>query len=180
MSLTEGLAGRRTPTKEEKAAAPHTRVRSGGKVSRRLEILAEIYLKTRPEKAVAWVYSPLHKPELSNVISRQIDGYVMTYVHELGEDTVALLPGMDSDEPIRVGDVIMMAIAAVTMKEIREDLDQAAIGERDRIEEEYYHATDEVTIGKGMRDAYKVRPMGDAVTEEVEVEVEGPESHKET
>lgn len=171
---------RRTPEKEKKEAAPLTRVKSGGKVSQRLRILADLYLKNHSGQSVRWVYSPLHKPELSNVVSRQIDGFELVYVRDLGEDTVALLPGMKSEEPVRVGDTIMMAIA----EDIRQGLqglnDQAAADEADRVEEEFYGAIEDVKLEKGMKPEYQPRPLGSSVTELMEREVEGPESHKET
>lgn len=170
---------RKTPSKEEKQTAPHTRVRSGGKVNRRLRTIADLYLASHPEMAVRWVYSPLHKPELSNVIDRQIDGYVMVYVRDLGEGTVALMPGVEADEPARVGDTILMAIAAAEQREIQADLDQAALDEYGRVEEEFQGAVEDISLGKGMKEEYRVRPMGRSVTELVERDVEGPETHRE-
>ena len=170
---------RKTPSKEEKKAAPHTRVRSGGKVNRRLRTIADMYLANHPEMAVRWVYSPLHKPELSNVIDRQIDGYVMIYVKDLGTDTVEFMPGVKADEPARVGDTILMAIAAAEQREIQAGLDAAAADEYGRVEEEFQGAVEDIALAKGMKEEYRVRPMGRSVTELVERDVEGPESHKE-
>ncbi len=170
---------RTTPSKEKKEAAPHTRVKSAGKVNRRLEILAEMYIKTHEGKDVRWVYSPIHKPELSNVVYRQADKYELVFVRDLGKDVAVYLPGMENDDLIRVGDVVMMSIDAEIRRGYQEDLDKAAEGEYARVEEEFYGTVDEIQLAKGMRQEYKVRPMGRSVTEAVEQEVDGPESHRE-
>ncbi len=171
---------RRTPEKAAKRSAPVTRVKSGGRVSRRLEVIAEIYLRTRPNKAVRFVYSPEHKPELSNVTSRHIDGYRTVYVKDLGDDVGEMMPGIKSEDPVRVGDVIMMSIDAEIRQEIQDDLDQAATGELSRVEEEFHHAVEDMTLKTGMRDEYKSRPRGRSLTEVVEREVDVPEAHKES
>lgn len=182
MADEEKASRRRTPEKEEKEAAPHTRVRSGGKVSQRLRILADLYLATSGNagKSVRWVYSPLHKPELSNVINRQIDGFALIYVKELGEDTVALLPGTDAEEPVRVGDVIMMAIDEAVRQGLQDDNAKSAEEERTRVEEEFYASVDEIQLASGMRKEYRARPRGTSITEIVERDVDVPEAHKES
>ncbi len=171
---------RRTPGKEEKRTAPVTRVRSGGRVSRRLEVIAEMYLKTRPDMAVRFVYSPEHKPELSNVTSRHIDGYRTVYVKDLGDDVGEMMPGIKPEDPVRVGDVIMMSIAADVRQEIQDDLDRASADEMSRVEEEFHHAVEDMKLESGMREEYKSRPRGRSLTEVVEREVDVPEAHKES
>lgn len=179
MPITPDDEERKTPSKDKKKKAPHTRVRSGGKVGRRLKMLADMYIKGHPDKDVRFVYSPEHKPELSNVTSRHIDGYRMCYVKDLGDDVAEMLPGMKPEDPVRVGDVVMMGIAATIRREIQEELDQAAADEMGRVQEEFYEAIDEVALKSGMRDEYKARPRGTTKTEHVEREVDVPESHKE-
>jgi hypothetical protein len=169
-----------TPEREVKNAAPVTRVKSAGRVSRRLEVLAKMYLRTRPDKAVRFVYSPEHKPELSNVTSRHIDGYRMVYVKDLGDDVGEMLPGMKPKDPVRVGDVVMMSIDADVRQELLAELDQAAAGELDRVEEEFHGAVKDMELEVGMRDEYKARPRGRSLTEIVEREVDVPEAHKES
>ena len=178
--IPDAVQQRKTPSKEEKAKAPHTRVRSGGKVGRRLKTLADMYIAKHPDQDVRFVYSPEHKPELSNVTSRHIDGYRMCYVKDLGDDVAEMLPGMKADDPVRVGDVVMMAIAASIRQDIQAGLDDPAAEEMDRVQEEFYSAVEEIELKKGMRSEYRARPRGVSITEHVEREVEGPESHKET
>jgi hypothetical protein len=167
------------PSKERKAKAPTTRVRSGGKVGRRLKLLADLYIEGHPGQGVRFVYSPEHKPELSNVTSRHIDGYRLCYVKDLGGDAAEMLPGMKPEDIVRVGDVVMMAIAEDIRDEMREDLDRATAEEMGRVQEEFYDAVDEIKLRSGMRDEYKARPRGSSVTEAVEREVDVPDSHKE-
>ena len=179
MPIIPDAVKRVTPSKEDKAKAPHTRVRSGGKVGRRLRTLADMYIALHQDQDVRFVYSPENKPELSNVTSRHIDGYRMCYVKDLG-DVAEMLPGMKPDDPVRVGDVVMMGIAATVRQEIQADLDHSAAEEMERVQEEFYNAVEEMELKKGMRPEYRARPRGVSVTEHVEREVEGPESHKET
>ncbi len=170
---------RATPPKEEKARAPHTRVKSGGRVQKRLRLLADMYIALNPEKGVRFVFHPENKPDLSNVTSRHIDGYRLVYVKDLGTNLAEILPGMKPEDPVRVGDTVMMSIAKKIQQEMAEELDYAAAEERDRVQEEFYHSIEEVTLDKGMKASYKPRPMGESVTEFIESEVEGPESHRE-
>jgi hypothetical protein len=170
---------RATPSKEEKARAPHTRVKSGGRVQKRLRLLADMYIALNPQQGVRFVFHPENKPDLSNVTSRHIDGYRLVYVKDLGADLAEILPGMKPEDPVRVGDTVMMGIARDLQEEMRDDLDAAAVEERNRVQEEFYHSIDEVALDKGMKDKYRARPMGESVTELVEQEVEGPETHRE-
>ena len=85
MPIIPDAVKRVTPSKEDKAKAPHTRVRSGGKVGRRLRTLADMYIALHQDQDVRFVYFPENKPELSNVTSRHIDGYRMCYVKDLGD-----------------------------------------------------------------------------------------------
>ncbi len=170
---------RKTPSKEEKAGAPHIRVRSGGKVGRRLKLLAEMYIERHPNEGVRFVYSPEHKPELSNVTSRHIDGYRLCYVKDLGDDVGEMLPGMKPEDIIRVGDVVMMAVAEAIRDEMRKDLDQATEDEMGRVQEEFYDAVEDMKLKDGMRSQYQPRPRGVSITEAVEREVNVPDSHKE-
>ena len=171
---------RKTPSKEEKAKAPHIRVRSGGKVGRRLKLLADMYIESHPEQGVRFVYSPEHKPELSNVTSRHIDGYRLCYVRDLGDAVGEMLPGMKGDDIVRVGDVVMMAVDEAVRQEMREELDTATADEMGRVQEEFYEAVDEMELKTGMRDEYRARPRGVSITEAVEREVNVPEVHKES
>lgn len=176
-TMRRGPAAPEKVSEARKAAAPVTRVKSAGRINRRLEQLADLYTALNPGRAVRWVYDPQHKPDMSNLLSRQIDGYEIILVKDLGESIA--LPGMKPDEPARVGDTVMMSIAEDVVKSMRADLDQAASDEMTRVETEFHDAIDEVTHVKGGKE-YRTRPMGRSIIEEVERDVEGPESHKES
>lgn len=180
MAAPEMRRGPQAPEKvsaERKATAPVTRVKSAGRINKRLEQLADLYTAKHPGRIVRWVYDPQHKPDMSNVLSRQIDGYEVILVKDLG-DAVAL-PGMKPDEPARVGDTIMMSIAEDVVKGMRADLDKAASDEMTRVEQEFHTSIEEVSHVKGGKE-YHTRPMGRSLIEEVERDVEGPDSHKES
>lgn len=123
------------------------------------------------------VYDPKHKPDLSNVLSRQVDGYSLVLVKELGEEHA--LPGLGPDEPVRIGDTVMMSIAEDDRAIIQEQLERSAEDEYTRVEQEFQHSVEEITHKKGGK-TYSPRPMGRSVTEGVEAEVEGPETHSES
>lgn len=167
---------RRVP-KEKKERAPVSRVKSAGRINKRLQQLAELYKRNNPDDEVRMVYDPQHKPDLSNVLGRQVDGYRVVKVKELGEENA--LPGLSPDEPVRVGDTVMMAIAADEKAERQDQLDRYAKEEYTRVEEEFQHSVEEIVHQKGGK-TYSPRPLGRSVTEEVEREVEGPETHSES
>lgn len=169
----------RRVSKEKKEAAPVTRVKSSGRINRRLEALQELFERSNPGRSVRWVYDPTHKPDLSNVLNRTIDGFEMVYVKDLGEGAVQSLPGLKKEEPVRVGDTVMMSIAEAERKEMRADLDRAAADEMTRVDQEFQHSIEEITATKGGK-TYSPRPLGTSVTEEMERVVEGPESHSDT
>lgn len=137
--------------------------------------LADLYLENSEGKDVRWVYSPQHKPDLSNVLSRQADGYRLVKVEDLGEDLEHIVPGLEPDEPVRVGDVVLMSIAADVRQGIFAELQARAVAERDRVEENFYAAIEEIEASK---DEYQPRARGRSVIEEVEREVEVDESLK--
>ncbi len=167
---------RRVP-KEKKAEAPVTRVKSGGRLNKRLKSLADMFIRTHPNTVVRWVYDPQHKPDLSCVLSRTVDGYRPVFVKDLGDDIAVLLPGMKPDEPARIGDTVMMYIPEETHAVMRADQDQITADELTRVEQEFHESIAEISAEKGGRE-HHARPLGVSVTEEVEREVDGPDSHK--
>lgn len=179
MPTTPDTKERKTPSKSKKKDAPHTRVKSGGRVSRRLKLLADLYIKGHPGQDVRFVYSPENKPDLSNVTSRHIDGYRLVHVKDLGDDIAEMLPGLKPNDPVRVGDVVMMSIASEIRQGIQAELDQAALDEHARVEEEFHDAVEQMELDKGMREEYKARPRGRSITELVERDVPVPDAHKE-
>jgi hypothetical protein len=138
-----------------------------GRMNRRMKQLSDLYIGQNPGKATRWVYSPAHKPDLSNVLSRQADGYQVVYNKDLGSDFAASLPGLKPEEPVRIGDVVLMSIAAEVQKAFQAELDQLAKGEMQRVEQEFHHSIEDIG-GPGLNDRYRARPRGRSVIEEVE------------
>lgn len=157
---------------------PHTKVKSAGKVSRRLETLAAKYKQNNPGRDCRWVFNPTHKPELSNVLDRTIDGYQQVKVSELGEDIAALLPGLKSEDLVQVGDLALMSIDADVRAGFQRDLAKAAREELSRVNEEFYHTVEE-EMAKGVAPEHRARPRGRSVIEEVEREIDVDSSLKE-
>lgn len=167
---------RRGPTKERREDAPSARVRGQGKVNRKLKTLADAFLKNHEGMDVRFVYHPQHKPDLSNVISRQADGYRLVKMEELGEDIVAVLPGVTGEDLVRVGDVVMMAIDADVRAAIQADNDRRAADELSRVEQEFHHNISEIPVAQ---QEHQMRPRGRSLIEEVEREVDVDPKHKE-
>lgn len=159
---------RRGPTKEQKDTAPPVSVKSKeGRMNRRLKQLSDLYIERNPGMATRWVYSPEHKPDLSNVLNRQADGYKLVFNKDLGNEFAASIPGLKAEEPVRIGDVVLMTIAAEAQKAFQKDLDERAVADRDRVQQEFYGKIEDMEV-KGMRDEYRARPRGRSVIEEVE------------
>lgn len=156
-----------------KANAPAVTVKSQeGRMNRRLKMLSDMYLKNHPGKSTRWVYSPEHKPDLSNVVSRQADGYALVYNKDLGKEFLDSLPGLKPEDAVRIGDVVLMSIAAEAQKAFQRELDERAKGELERVEKEFHQNISDMEVPGGkMREEYRARPRGRSVIEEVEREV---------
>lgn len=156
-----------------KDAAPTVAVKGQeGRMNRRLKMISDLYLKNHPGKATRWVYAPEHKPELSNVLSRQADGYALVFNKDLGKDFIESLPGLKPDDPARIGDVVLMSIAAEAQKAFQKELNDRAKGELERVEQEYHQNISDMEVPGGkMREEYRARPRGRSVIEEVEREI---------
>ena len=109
---------------------PEVRSTVPGKVNRTLEGLGERYKTLFPDRDCRWVYSPQHRPELSNVIARKAEGYRKVKTEEIDMD----LEDLESGDNVRVGDVILMSIP----REEREGL----IAERQEIADEQTRSTE--------------------------------------
>lgn len=158
-----------TSTGKKRKRPPRVEVRNRGKVSATLEGIAEEFQKDNPELKCRWVYSPEHKPDLSNVIGRKAQGYRVVVGKDSSMATEML--GLEPDEKVRVGDVILMAIPLDEYREIEADLRARAEAEKDRVSHEYYEATERIATA-GMRPEHKPRPRGRAVIEERDFEFE--------
>lgn len=147
--------------------APRVNVRRRGKISITLEMLASEFEEKNPGLKTRWVYSPEHKPELANVISRKAQGYrtVVGSDHPEAQD----LLNLDDDQPVRNGDLILMAIPKEEHRMLEAELREIAEAEKDRINHEFYENVEAITT-KDMRPEHKPRPRGRAVIEERDFE----------
>lgn len=156
-----------TSTGKKRKDPPRIMTRSRGRITETLEGLAEQYEEANPGMKCRWVYSPEHKPELSNVISRKAQGY-KTVTGELHPNASEML-GLEDSEPVRVGDLILMAVPKEIYEQIRRELEERAQSEAERVNEEFYDEVEKISTA-GMRSEHKPRPRGRAVIEEREFE----------
>jgi hypothetical protein len=156
-------------------APPAVKVKSRGKVNRRLELLAHKFRAGHPKERARFVYHPSHKPDLSNVLDRQIDGYRLVRVKELGDDIEESLPGLKPDDLVKVGDVVMMAIDEDTYAANQAEHADRAKEELSRVDQRYYESIEEIEA----KDEHKPRPRGSSYIEFVDKEVDVPDVHKE-
>lgn len=113
--------------------APVARVRNRGQVSSTLERYAEMYRERYPERDVRYVYDPKHKPELSGVLGREADGYeIVTYAEVGVEDETK------EDQPVRVGDLVLMSIPKETKDALRRERESYAKEQRESVQRSYY------------------------------------------
>lgn len=136
---------------------PRASVRGKGRIGRMLDGLAKTYEENNQGRKMRWVYSPLHKPELSNVIGKRADGFVEVTVDDLGES----VPGLKGEEVLRVGDVIGMSVPKDLADEMKEELADAAKEAKDSIGREYYEKIREAESGE-----HKSEPRGAVTIEE--------------
>jgi hypothetical protein len=135
-----------------------------GRISMTLESIAAAFKGANSGTDCRWVYDPHTKPELSNVTSRQADGYVIVRAKDLGPD---IPHGMEPDQPIRVADTVLMAIpekAKMLLEKERSDSAKDAIQSIDRT---YYQAIEEMEI-PGAESKHRPSPIGRTVIEERE------------
>jgi hypothetical protein len=155
----------KAPAEVASARVPKISARKAGKVGQVMEGLAAAYEQKYPDRKVRWVYSPLHRGELSNVMTRRAQGYSPVLAEDLGS-----LDGFDPSDQVRVGDCILMSITAEERKEIEAEIKSRADEQARSVESEYYH-----TVGSlDSREAGqpRMRPSGRAVIEERDREFE--------
>lgn len=154
--------------KIKRTQPPRARVKSAGKVSRRLDSFAKLFKENNPGQDCRWVFDPAHKPDMSNVYGRQADGYAVVSPDQLGPD----FRETSSDKKgvvVRVGDVILMSIAEDIRTGYQKEQDDLAADELSRVNHEFHESIDEVN--KNVRPEHRLRPRGSSVTEAVEREV---------
>ena len=141
---------------------PRVTVQSKGRVTQMMEQLADLYKAKHPDRDVRYVYSPVHRPDLSNVLTRRAQGYIPVIAQELGTD----VPGIKADEDVRVGDVVLMSIERATREAISQELEDLAKEQSSSVERSFYDSIE--SMGDGVSEEHKPRPRGRSVIEERE------------
>src|SRR5262245_53089754 len=104
----------------EMEEVPSVQVSSKGRVSQSMEFLAKAYeARHEGRRKTRWVFSPLNKPELSNVIGRKMDGWRVVVGKDLPE--AGELLGTEELEIVRQGDVILMWNSPEKIDELRKE-----------------------------------------------------------
>ena len=143
---------------------PLVKMKTAGKVSRTLEGLAVMFRAANPDMACRWVYSPEHKKELSNVLSRKSDGYQEVFGRELGSDAASLI---NEEEVVRVSDVILMKISSMEREELKEELAGRAQEQAEAVEAKFYDTQEDFGVeDKNTGTVHRGVPRGRVVIEE--------------
>jgi hypothetical protein len=150
---------------------PSVRVRSAGKVNNVMNMLGEKYRELVPDRDCRWVYAPIHKPELSNVMSRLAQGYVPVLIKDLPL-AKGLMPGLKPSDEVRVGDTVLMSIEAEVREIFKEELHQDALEQGKRVEREYFDALEGESEEGSSGEAHKASGRGSFKLEEQEREYE--------
>lgn len=169
MSPIKNVAGQKVKEPHfdaDEPRVPEVRVAAKGRVSQMLDSLAEIYQKANPGRGCRWVYSPLHKPELSHVLGRRAEGYQPVMAKELGED----IPGMNSEEQVRIADTILMSIEKEVQEAIQAELNERAAEQARAVDRAFYEAQDEVEAAAPGGEVHRSKARGRAVIEERSLE----------
>ena len=132
-----------------------------GRISRTMEMLAELYKQDNPDRDCRYVYSPEHRSDLSNVLSRMSQGYQYVFVKDLAHE----VPGFEEgDSKVRVGDVVLMSIPTEVREAIQEEILEDAAHQVDAVEDGYKAAIEAATDGG--RGEHRSVPRGRSIIEE--------------
>ena len=126
---------------EGEGRVPNVTVKKTGKVDAMMQNLADLYLKDNPNMAVRWVYYPAHKPELANVLGRQAQGYQLVHGKDIGVD----LPGFSKEDPVRVGDLVLMAVEKEVQDLIRKELNERASEQAASVDRKFYEEIENIS-----------------------------------
>jgi len=144
---------------------PQVDSKKAGHVGKTLEGIALAYKQKHPDRECRWVYSPLHRGELSNVMTKRSQGYKPVMVKDVG-----MLDGFNPEDQMRVGDLVLMAIHQETHKKLEEEVKERADEQLKQVEREYYDQIQNLDVRDGQDP--RMRPAGRAVIEERDHEYE--------
>ena len=160
-----------SPKKAEDKKTPVVSVRARGRVNATLNELGRLYKERNIDRDCRWVYAPTHKPDLSNVFGRKAQGYVEVTIGELPE-AEALMPGLSSDDVVRVGDVILMSIEAEVREQFKKDLHNAAEEQSKQVGRKFYESLMSGGEISSSGSAHKATGKGSVTIEEKSFEYE--------
>jgi hypothetical protein len=161
-----------TSKKSEDKKPPFVRVRSAGRVSGLLETLAQAYENANSGFSCRWVYSPEHRPELSNVIARKSQGYRNVLISELDSEIASDIAGTDT-EIVRIGDAVLMAIPTEVRRELENEVSEASKAQMLSVEKSYYDEVDSAFVrDKGRAHRLKARGKVQIQEEDYEYDIQ--------
>lgn len=146
--------------------SPKVRTQTPGRVSSTLEKIADAYRNEHPQMEPRWIYDPAHKPELSGTTGRLAMGYQSVTWGELAGTPLPRPPKAGDDDPVRVADVVLMAISSEEKREIERENAERAAEQLRSVDRDYYEAIE--SLGDNLAEVHKPRPRGRAVIEERE------------
>lgn len=149
---------------------PVVRARSRGQISGALERYAGLYRRQYPDREVRYVYDPEHKPELSGILARQASGYEIVTNGEIE----ATGRGLKADDPVRVGDLVLMSIPKEEKEREEAYRHSQAKEQLKRVDRDFYHEVGEAgnSAQKPGHKGPPMRPVGSSKTEERELTYE--------
>jgi hypothetical protein len=150
---------------KDTTSIPTVDSRKAGQVGQMLEGLALAFKEKFPDREVRWVYSPLHRGELSNIMTKRAQGYKPVFVKDIGT-----LDGFDPDEQVRISDLVLMSIPKEVHKKIEAEVKERADEQLKSVEQEYYDKIGTLDARDGADP--RMRPAGRAVIEERDHEYE--------
>lgn len=156
----------------DEAMVPAVDSKKAGQVGQMLEGLALAYKKKYPDREVRWVYSPLHRGELSNVMMKRAQGYKPVLVKDIGS-----LDGFEPEDRVRIGDCILMSIPAEKRRRLEAEVKERADEQLKQVEQDYYDKVSNLDAREGAEP--RMRPAGRAVIEERDREYEIKQRDKE-
>jgi hypothetical protein len=133
--------------------------------------MVKLYDSKNPGRCARWVYSPQHKPELSNVIGRRMDGWTEVRVQDL-PDTKELLGLKGEEDVVRSGDVVLMSNTTAKRDELRKENVDRAKEQVEQVNVKHYKDTENIKVSTPDGDTHSVRPRGRAAIEEREINFE--------
>lgn len=151
---------------------PSVQTTSKGRVSQSLEFLAKAYeARHEGKRKTRWVFSPINKPELSNVIGRKMDGWKVVAGKDLPEAMELL--GTEELEIVRQGDVILMWNTPEKLKELRAEVDERTKEQAASVQRSHEDGMKKVGADDPkMRPEHEVRAKGTAQIEVKEVQID--------